>query len=154
MIELRKGMKITLLKYLQYFLYFVFHFLKIFVAIVMLYTDFGLNNWLYLLLKIQVNPHVFKCTKFEPKAAMLAGNFLCKSISVSLPCVQANIHSKILWPATQYPIAQLLHWYLHRSNSTALMRLAPVLPCSTYTATWLKYLRGFSKVTVQLLHKF
>ena len=100
-------MKITLLKYLQYFLYFIFYFLKIFVTIVILYTDFGLN-WLYLLLKIQMNQHVFKCTKFEPKAAMLAGNFQFKSISVSLPCVQANLHSKITMASDAVPYCTII----------------------------------------------
>ena len=58
----------------------------------------------------------------------------------------------LLWPPIRYPITLLLHLYLHRGNSTAPWKY---LFCyhiySTYTATLLKYLRGYSKVTMKLL---
>ena len=51
-----------------------------------------------------------------------------------------TVHSKIT-------ITQLLHWYQHRINSIAPLKYSLLLPCSTYTATLLEYLHGYSGAT-------
>ena len=68
-------------------------------------------------------------------------------------CTRPIIIARLLWPTIRYPITQLLHWYLHRSNSTAPLKWSLLSPCSTYTATLLEYLHGYSKVTVKLLQR-
>ena len=57
--------------------------------------------------------------------------------------------ARLLWPAMWYPNTQLLHWHLYWSNC----ELTLLLPWSTHTATLLEYLRGYSKVALELLQR-
>ena len=53
----------------------------------------------------------------------------------------------------RYAVTQLLHGYLHRCNSTAPIEVSLLLTCSTYTATLLESMCGYSKVTLEPLQR-
>ena len=55
----------------------------------------------------------------------------------SLICVTTSMiyTARLLWPATQYPVAHLLHWYLHRSRSDCVFDAAPLFPWCTHAGT-------------------
>ena len=79
-----------------------------------------------------------------------------KSVFKLVPTLLQQTQDKHMLCIIQYPITQLLHLYLHRSNGTAPLKYKSLLlPCSTYkyTATLLEYLYGYSKVTVELLQR-